>query len=297
MNQEEKKENSIFALNYMGYIPFNPDDLPERKLFVGEGTDRPVGFLPHQIHNLYWNVKSFQVGITSLNSMDPLTAFLIGGGGTFTVIGSLTGLAVANIEMEKGIGTLNGNTKVISRISLKNREGMKKSEENKNNLKIIDAKKEGAPRAVFSIEEKPNEGTICGAGPIHSLTGFLGRVEINFSNIIYVRRLYWPVITIMLGERFNESVSSWITRYNPVTDRNEWNVGFGQILGGVNFQFGGSNIIPLFASQTGPLPATLRVGLGTISPLKTCCGHFFHDGRDEEREEAVEGCENCKKKN
>jgi hypothetical protein len=288
--------NSLFSLNYMGYIPFNPDNLPERRLLVGQGTDRPIGFSSESMHNLYWNVRSFKVGISSLSNTDPLTAFLTGGGTSGGIIGILNGLSAANLELSKGVGTLNGNTKIINRISLKNREGMKKSEKEKSNLKIIDARKEGVPRVTFSREENPNEGTICGAGPVHSLTGFLGRVEIDFSNIIYVRRLYWPVITISLGERFNESISSWTVRYNPELDRNEFKIGFGQISGGISFQ-GGSGTIPLFASQTGPLPPTLRVGLGTISPLKTCCGYFFHDGRDERREETVEGCENCKKKN
>lgn len=282
-------------LNTFGFsLPFNQENLHENRFMIGPGTDRPIGFSFDEIHKLYWTVREFNVSITSLNTVDPFTAFMAGGGFTGTLVGSITGVAAANIEMSRGLGFMSGKTSILAHHSIKNREFMRKGveEEDKFNADLISQRESseiGISRNILGIQKRVNEGVICGAGPIHRLIQGGGQLIIDFSNIIHYRWLYWPKITISFAERNNQVVTSAIRMER---DGQIINLAFeySEMLGGVIFQGGG--VIPLYRSIGGPF-GNLSVASGQINIANGCCSRFFFDGEKND-EKRIEECEACK---
>jgi hypothetical protein len=243
-------EDKNLFLNYLGYIPFNADELPERKLLFGKGTDRPVGISPSQIFNLYWTAKVFSVSINVGTFQSPLDVFL----NSLSNSSSGAGL-IAGINQASGQQTgsqIIGKTSISHKHMIKNREQMKKSGK-LNDLTWI---KDVPPRQenLISNTFEVNEGVICGAGPVHTLKQGRGLVQIDFSNIIYARGQYWPQIIVQISESSQlslstaESFTSFITRENKSNGRVETKIGFVEISGMIDFAQIGS--IPMYASQS-----------------------------------------------
>jgi hypothetical protein len=276
-------------LNYLGYVPFNVDNLPERKPLRGAGTDRPVGLIPSTMFDIYWSVRSMSVGVSSYiqNNQSAFDVFMIGGGSSFTVAGANAGLELLNFvnSQNNGAGSFSGNTKIQNAISLKNRRGMAYGAENPFDTTIMKKDRYGVtPQVTISRTKKNvNEGTICGAGPQHFLHTKSGYVFIDFSDILFYQGLYWPKILVMLGGAGAEYfVSTTVSRkkdgtlYFPTWD-------LIQAQGGVSF-FG--HLIPMYAGIGLSLVTNnpnLSFITGTISKAKHCCAEFYYDGMDEVR--------------
>lgn len=268
-----------FNVNFLGHIPYNPDELPERNFLTGDGTERPLGFSLAEIARLYWTVRSFNVNIRSLTigGNDPLTQFLNAGGSSGGIIGANAGLASINSGGAGGDPILRGYTKIrnIYRKKIRvEREGVI----NGITQKSIVIDKSVSPNMLTSSIINVNEGTLSSAGPIHTYTGVYGYVQIDMSNIIFAKRFYWPKIIILL----QSSSISFSSKLSGV-----FNV---SVSGGVNFANLGS--INLYGySASGPLSfASIS---GGVSIGNRCCDRFFWDGKDDSRFSASDCKKDC----
>ena len=264
-----------FNINFLGHLPYNPDELPERNYLTGSGTDRPIGLTLQEMVKLYWTVRSYSVRIGSLSigGDDPLTQFIQGGGTSGGLIGATAGLANKNFEPPPN---LNGNTKIINTY----RKKIRKEREGVINgvtQKTVEIDKSISPNILTSSITKVNEGVLCSAGPIHTLVRASGYVKIDMSDIIFAKRLYWPKIFILL-QSSRLSMSSKIVGY----------AGNINVLGGVKFLSYG--VIPFYGSSfSSNMPILVSVN-GSIEIGTRCCDRFYWDDGDESR-----FTETCKK--
>jgi hypothetical protein len=298
-----------FNVNFLGGIPYNPDNLhvPENqefteqeKLFDGV-AGRLLGYSFNQMMSMYWTVRSFEikVGVSVVDTIDPLSQFIQGGGTSAGVIGAIGGLA--SISSRNGGLNEKGYTQIYSKYNKKvrmAREGILKGitqpmfkDLKSESLNVdtefrdpTDPNKE-RPYLLESHIYKPNEGTLCSAGPVHIFSRANVIIMLDFSNILYYglrntgARLYWPQILIYINvPNAGAEFGNLITGQIYLSDSSGFiNNGLSFInLNSVNFSanFGLQRINSrIYNTQI----ANVNID---IQPGKRCCDRFLWDGKD-----------------
>lgn len=282
----QKKFNNI---NFLGHIPFNPDLLLDKNRFI----DRPVGFNYLDLIKMYWSVRSFKVSIAiqTIAQDDPYTTFFLAGGTSAGILGATAGLAAVNQSLGKSAGTIsiNGYTKIQGSYQKKVRKQKTTSSpfegiddgilpspgENLENLEIDETFPDPY---LFSNTQKPKEGDLCSAGPVHTIISGGAYLRIDFSDIVYFQRKYWPKIIFLASSGESRySTSPFRVSGNDLPIRGSINlIGNPLALYG-DIAFSPSRIIPPFA-----------IAQGNIEPGDRCCDRFFYDGYDDVREQECE---------
>jgi len=290
-------------------IPYNPDNLPERGSLTGAGTERPVGFPSLElIARLYWTVRSFSFGFGVFPAFDfTFEAFLAGGGSTGTAVGASAGLATAITSAAPiPIGFI-GKTKILHVFQKKvrrSREGVYKNltqeeffkkENNDPKLNALDIDPDIDPNAIGTTFNKPTEGLFVSPGGYHTAFNSSGSIFINFSDVIYQKRQYWPKIIIMMqnpagGAAFRSAIVTEDPLFsiflNSLPNRSRLQLGgrFNvRTIGGLTFLGG---FIPLFgnAGDVYSMANTYIVNGAAVIGFK-CCDRYYFDGvKDEERD-------------
>ena len=269
-----------FKINFFGSsIPFNTDNLPERSYLTGSGTNRPIGLTLQEISQLYWNVKSFKVaiGVIDYNSgFDLLGTFLSAGGGTGGIIGALGGLAAVNQQLAKPIAAnLNGRTKLFSAYQRKNRKcspdgGNFSYDKMGNIIDTKDCQKLKVDKSFVAFDDDTDEAKLCVSGPIHSLISPNGQgyIQINMTDVIYSKGLYWPIILIIIG---NGEVILTSDIISPLgSNQNAYNIG------GINFcNMGVITMSGYSLHQLQPIFYSIQ---GQVNIGERCCDSFYYDG-------------------
>jgi hypothetical protein len=282
-----------FAVNCFGHLPFNPDNLIDGYPRVGKRSyDRPVGFNFQDITKLYWTVRSFEVNfsIISFNAVNAFLSFVAGGFAAGGLVGASAGLATVSqsIANEQPI-IMAGHTKIIQRFQRTTRnhktysvpfEGTDSSDpsfyssssssSSSSHPFSKDEDPQIQPNPKVSLTFKPNEGSLCSAGPVHKLQVGTSYLVIDFSDIWYNQNKWWPKI------HFYGTSSNLAFSFNPPTGLQSNVV----VIGGVNFM---GFLIPFygFAESFLPIPLPPPVfAFGTIEPGKRHCDKFYWDGAD-----------------
>lgn len=290
-------------------IPYNPDNLPERGNLTGAGTERPVGFASLElIARLYWTVRSFQFAFAALPAFDyTFEAFLMGGGSTGTAVGASAGLATATTTAAPIPIAFSGRTKILHVFNKKvrrSREGVYQNltqeeffrkENNDPKLNALDIDPDIKPNVIGSTFGRPKEGLFVSPGGYHTASNSSGALFINFSDVIYQKRQYWPKIIIMMqnpagGASFRSAI---------VTEDPLFSISLNSLPGRSRLQFGGrfnvptiggvtfmGGLIPLFGKAADAFTmANTYIMLGGADIGKRCCDRYYFDGvEDEERE-------------
>jgi hypothetical protein len=279
-------------INFLGHIPFNPDLLLEK----GRFQDRPVGILYTDLIKMYWTVRSFQVDISLqvIAQDDPLSAFFRAGGTTGGVTAALGGLAAATQSAGGSSSvSLNGHTKILNKYEKYVRniatssipfEGVKNGKLDilGDNLEKLQKDPKIKNNPLTSINLKPTEASLCVPGPIHRISKSGASLSIDFSDIIYFKRKYWPKI-IFLASTSQSNFTS-----NPLRGYGGMDL---EVFGSIGLL---SYNIPIYANiEFSPdrLMTPFAIVNGSIKPGNRCCDRFFYDGFDEIRfEECKEEC-------
>jgi hypothetical protein len=274
--------NPIFV-NYLGEIPINPDDLPlpdnqyRRRLFVGNGSDRPIGFTFKEMALLYWKIRSFKFNITGiLPPRDALADFLTAGGASGGVAQATGGLEVVNLLGNALPNSFNasGSTKIsiASRVRnrIKDRNIEEASLEDLNNINL--AQKSDRDRKIFGDDNGPyaskvlhtrrnrdnkktgndyravnvNEGSLPAAGPVHKFSNNGCSLVIDFSYIVKKKYLYYPriIVTTPWGNSWVSFSSETETEYGLKTNFNTSYSSMSSIYANIFFKNGG--LIPIY---------------------------------------------------
>lgn len=289
MADDRKK---FYNINYIGHIPFNPDLLLEKKDF----RHRPVGMLYSDLLKFYWTVRSFRVDINIqvVALDDPLSTFIGAGGTSAGIIGALGGLAaVSQSQQDTSSLIIEGNTKILNKYEKYVRniattsvpfEGIKnnKLEEIREYPDKLQKDPKFKKNPLSNLNLKPTEASLCVPGPFHKITKGSSFFSVDFSDILYFRKKYWPKIF------FEGSTSQSIFTADPLKPLD------GQILivnGAIGFM---SYNIPIYGSTNFSQFRAFQpfaVVNGTIKPGNRCCDRFFYDGFDDVREkECREEC-------
>jgi hypothetical protein len=251
-----------------------------------------LGYSFNQMFSTYWTVKSFEINVTAsvISSIDPFSEFVSAGGTTGGIIGAIGGLGAISTPADS-FTTARGYTKIYSKYSKrvrKAREGIINNETQSDvgGDKALDLDENIDPNKLEAFTYKPNEGTLCSAGPVHVFSKNNVSIILDFSDIKYYAyrktRLYWPNVTVFVGvgkAAFGNTISSQVLPGPP----------------GPIFQ--PIPIINLNApGTTANLGTTLINSQKSISqfanviidirPGKRCCDRFFWDGKDQERLES-----------
>jgi hypothetical protein len=279
-----------FAVNCFGHLPFNPDNLIDGYPRVGKRSyDRPVGLPFQDITKLYWTVRSFEVNFTiiSFNAVNAFTSFVAGGFAAGGLLGASAGLATVtqSLTNEQPI-IMAGHTKIIQKFqrTIRNRKtysvpfegtdlsdpsfySSSSSSSSSSHPFSKDEDPQIQPNPKVSLTFKPNEGSLCSAGPVHKLQVGSSYLVIDFSDIWYNQNKWWPKM------HFYGTSSNLAFSFNPIQS----NV---IVIGGVNFL---GYLIPFygFAESFLPIPLPPPVfAFGTIQPGKRHCDKFYWDGVD-----------------
>jgi hypothetical protein len=270
-----------FYINNFGLIPFNTDSVQDSSYVTGRNTKRPIGLTLQEITQLYWTVKSFKVNISAIDmNIDPLSLFLSAGGGTGGIIGATAGLATVGLSLAGSISAgINGRTKIHGTYKRRNRKCKTASKNSEkflydNSGNIIDTKGCAslvAEKEFVAAELDTDEARLCVAGPIHSIPSPNGQgyVQINFTDIVYANRLYWPIIIVLLGD------GEFILTSDIMSlgvNQNNYNIG------GINF--GNYGIIFMSGYSTKTLQPVFYSVSGSIQIGERCCDRFYFDGFD-----------------
>lgn len=296
-------------------IPYNPDNLPEQGLVTGPGTERPVGFIDFNLMaRLYWSVKSFRVSAIGIPLLDfAFEAFLLGGGATGTILGSVIGLATATetapipLALTGNTQLMNIFTKKVRRVrdgvyqnitqeeifSMSSLSSSSSSSTSKTKpASALDIDPDLDPNYLISKYFQPKEGLSVAPGAYHSLVTNYGGILINFSDVIYAKRQYWPKVFIFLRNPQSRNVfKSALAIRDPffsaalqaVNDRTAYRDLTTDTLstptvGGVSFL---GQLVPLYG--VGNLN-TFSI-FGAVSIGRRICDRFYFDGvPDSERE-------------
>ena len=259
------------SVNFFGHIPFNPNSLPEQKRGYGNYTDRPIGLTEVQMVQLYWTVRSFQVnaGVQSVNTVSELDQFLLGGGFAGTAEGAIAGLAAINqAALGQGDGRLIGHTRILEVIKTTIRKdpvgivnGMMAT--------TIELDPNQKPNPISSRITEVNEGTLCAAGPVHTLTSTGGYIVIDFSDIIYAKRQYWPKIIVYFDSKSavcSSTQTGFVSNFQPLGALNFCNYGMISFLG-----------------QTNIFPPPITNIQGSVTIGTRCADRFYWDDNDDTR--------------
>jgi uncharacterized membrane protein YgcG len=278
-----------FNVHHLGHIPFNPDRLLDRNRL----RNRPAGFSFEEITKMYWTVKSFNVSfiISSFNEINAFETFFGAGGTSGGIVGAQAGLSA----VEQSIGSqqpivVKGQTKIFTKYSKQIRkkqtasipfEGFNENAAKNAQDFLIDS--EINPNFLISTNLKPNEASLCSAGPVHRLQ--LGRnlLLIDFSDILFFKRKYWPKI------EFLGASNNLVFTFDALRSGNV------NVIGGVSFL---GNLLPVYgySESFSVIPTQLIVAFGNIQIGKRCCDRFYWDGADEDRAEGKvqNSFNNCK---
>jgi len=278
----------MFTLNPFGHLPFNPDNLLDRKRLY----DRPVGFTFDQILKLYWTVKSFRVSIRiiSFNEISAFETFMGAGGLIGSINASITALGLVDLSIGRQQPIeLDGQTKIYSRYqkTIRNKPTYSAHFDGFNinnyiNTNPADFEKDNSKKSnpLVSLNLKPNEGTLCSAGPVHKIIKGGSYLSIDFSDILNYKRLWWPKIY------FFARSSNLAFTFAPPGEANVI------VRGLINFMGAGIPVYGYSESFTA-IPTQLVVAFGSIDIGKRCCDRFYWDGFDEER--SLDKEKNCSK--
>jgi hypothetical protein len=292
-----------FNVNFLGGIPYNPDNLHipinDRKgkpnIFPLSSSTRVLGYSFNQMFAAYWTIKSFEINVTAqvVDTVDPFSQFIAGGGTSAGIIGGLAGLSSIS-QPQEGSANVRGYTKIYSKYTKrirKAREGIfnniTQSQFNNLGSKSLDLDEDLNINKMVCNTYRTNEGTLCSAGPVHIFNRNNVLIIIDFSDIRYYsyrgRRMYWPNITINIAlpsakAAFGNTIPSIIIPNNSV------NRGGGLSFINLNVPGTLANLGPsLINSQISTSQfATVNID---IRPGKRCCDRFFWDGKDKERED------------
>jgi len=231
----------------------NPENIPERSFLTGPGTDRPVGFFPSQFARLFWRHRSFSGSAFAVLPIDLFTNFLVAGGTTGGIVGSLTGLTIAQ-QAGGGIAGFSAKT----RVSVNARSKIRVTLPGINNgitqgkAEIIGTPKDPKSQNPLNLDNKiknilssfrndVNEGSTS-IGSYHFGQSSTGFFSIDFSDVAVIRSQYWPRIVLMFGPSAgnNGPAFSSVLRLTSLDGRPErdmvkggpWNT---PIIGGVVF--------------------------------------------------------------
>jgi len=277
-------------INFLGHIPFNPDLLLDK----GRFRDRPVGLNYLDLIKMYWTVRSFKVriAIQTIAQDDPLTTFFLAGGTSGGILGATAGLAAVNQSLGRAPGTvsINGYTKIQGSYQKKVRKQKTTSShfegiddgilpspgENLENLEIDTSV---SNPYLFSNTQKPREGDLCSAGPVHTIISGGAYLRIDFSDIVFFQRKYWPKIIFLAASGDSRYSTSPLIGFDlPI--RGSINLMGNPLKLYADITFSATRIIPPFA-----------IAAGSIEPGDRCCDRFFYDGYDDVREqECKEEC-------
>lgn len=279
-----KNQKRIFNnVNVLGNFHIDdPENIPERSFLTGPGTDRPVGFSPTQFARLFWRYRTFKCSSFGILPVDLFSAFLIGGGATGTIVGSLTGLALAS--MIGGIAAFNTKTQVSVigrskiRVTLPGVNngvtqgtariiGEPKDKNSKNPLNLDNKIK---PNILSSFRNDVNEGSTS-IGSYHFGQNTNGFLSIDFRDVIRTRLLYWPRIILMFGPSAggNGPAFSSVIRITSLDGQPErdivlggpWNI---PMIGGISFD---GTVIQIFGNNNyNWITGGLGIINGSISP-------------------------------
>lgn len=320
-------KNPVF-INYLGEIPVNPDDLPERSFVTGRGSDRPIGFTFDKMYQYYWNTRFFKFNFNGfLPPRDQVADFLMGGG-------SLAGLAIVSAwgalpQAFSSAGTTQIQT--ISRVKnrIKDQFLNKIAPGDLDNINLaqkpdLSKRIPGDPNGpyaekVLHIRRNKNngktgseyrpvqlgEGDLVSAGPIHFGNSQGSGLIIDFSNIIFYKRLYWPRIIAFTPwgasfagysaeyeDEYGYKPSSFRLGYRGLTSNNAF------------ITFDGGQIDILYAPELQVGQTGLR---GILGPFingaittkfreeEECCSKFYYDNSDEYRLANAGSCKGCEK--
>jgi hypothetical protein len=285
-------DKNFYKINYLGHLPFNPDLLLEKKNF----RNRPVGMIYTDLLKFYWTIRSFRVDINIqvVSIDDPLSTFIGAGGTSAGIVSALGGLGVVT-QSQQDTSTLvrEGNTKIVNKYEKYVRnistssipfEGIKnnKLEEIKYFPEKLQKDTKIKNNPLTNLNLKPTEGSLCVPGPVHKITKGSSFFSIDFSDILYFRKRYWPKIF------FEGSTSQSIFTADPLKPLD------GQPLiinGAIGFM---SYNIPIYGSTNFSQFRALTpfaIVDGSIKPGNRCCDRFFYDGFDDIRQkECAEEC-------
>lgn len=311
-----------FNVNFLGGIPYNPDNLhlPSgiRTNTLGQSRvlypERMLGYGFNEMFKNYWTVKSYKItlGAQVVDGRDLLSEFIAAGGTSAGILGAIGGLAV--IQSQPPVGGFNtiGYTKIYSKYDKKvrkSREGIIGGQTQFDGFgaTALDSDPEITPNILESHIYRPNEGTLCSAGPVHvftysaqgrGLAGNYAQVILDFSDIKYYAvnnsppRLYWPKIKIFIslpnvGAVFGTQLNSsqYVNSpYSFVLGRTTFNL---------NVQGVSKNLVRINDFSTSYISSVMatthiaNINLD-IRPGDRCCDRFFWDGQDEERNKSSE---------
>jgi len=288
-------------------IPYNSDNLPEQGLVTGPGTERPVGFIDFNLMaRLYWSVKSFRVGVVGIPLLNfTFEAFLLGGGVTGTILGSLFGIATA-AETSPIPLLLNGQTELMNIFTKKvrkTRDGVYQnitqeesfsSQESSSSsassgktkpASALDIDPDIDPNYLISKYFQPKEGLSVAPGAYHSLITNYGGILINFSDVIYAKRQFWPKVFIFLRNPQSRNVfKSALAVRDPffsaalqvVNDRTAYRNLTTELfstptIGGVSFL---GQLVPLYGTGN----VNIFSIFGSVSIGNRICDRFYFDG-------------------
>ena len=260
-----------FNVNFLGVIPYNPDNLPEDQKITGVGTLRPIGMTLTEIAKFYWTVRSFKVDLSEVYlGSDPYSDFLNAGGSSGGIIGANAGLAAVNQNLSNSNDSiLKGYTKVI----INRQRKVRVQPDGVHNGKMVSSiaiAKDAKPQIFTSHNIDVNEGQIAGAGPVHTFASGGGNCLIDFSDIIYAKHQYWPIIKITTGILSSQNLGG-----NNAT-----------VYGSVNFL--GCGQINFFGFSTSLNPI-YSIG-GSVSIGDRCSDRFYWDGHDNDRANGDKKC-------
>jgi hypothetical protein len=136
-------------------------------------------------------------------------------------------------------------------------------------------------RIMLGETNQISEGNLAAPTQLHFLRSGQNRISIDFSNILFDRNLYWPIIEIQLS-----------TSRGAVYSNQSGVATTSQTLGGVEFL--GKQIN--FYTDAAVIANAINVVIGSISRGSGCCAKYYFDGRDKERIEALgaECAANCR---
>lgn len=296
-----------FNVNFLGHIPYNPDNLhrPQNEKKDAKppisptfSSGRLLSFSFHEMMKLYWTVRSFEIGVrvTVTDTTDPLSQFIAGGGTSAGALGAQAGLASIT-PAKNGSVIAQGYTKIYSKYNKrvrKSREGIINgiTQCNFNNLgsECLDLDDKINPNRLESHIYKPNEGTLCSAGPVHIFQDSNVLIILDFSDITYFslrplgERFYWPNVTILIrvpnaGASFGNQIQSQVlTSPNSIGFTNQALSFINLNVPGATNNLGSTQIFSqLFNTQIANVVIDIKPG-------KRCCDRFFWDGKDEDRQ-------------
>jgi hypothetical protein len=297
-------EKRGFNVNFLGNIPYSFDSLhipsglsPKERIEKIDSNQRIIGFTLNQMMEAYWTVRSFEVsvGITVTDTVDPVS-IIVSAGGQTSLPALTAGSIIAAEAIKVGLLNKKGHTKIFSKYEIIRRnevEGIikNKTQKDRGGDAALDVKKDPEPYILNSHIYKPNEGTLCSAGPVHMFTGENCKVVLDFSDIKYLNlsnnqkgpAFYYPKTLIYAavptaGAAFSNMISP-LSLIRPNFTLLPKSLAF------INLNVKGA------VSNRGPQLINSQMYFGQIAnvnidikPGKRCCDRFYWDGADEKRE-------------